>query len=96
MSTVWKWPLSRGVSKFDMPQGARVLTVQSQGGQAYLWALVDPGAERDRRVFRTCGTGESLSGDPGEYVGTFQISPTSSGIASLAFHVFEQTGSGAG
>lgn len=45
----------------DMPVGAEVLDAQLQRGQLVLWAIVDPDAETEQRLFRVCMTGETVS-----------------------------------
>jgi hypothetical protein len=69
-----------------MPKGAEILTVQRQGNMACIWAIVDPNADRERRVFEVFGTGQSMHDDMGverEYVNTFQQGP-------YVWHVFER------
>jgi hypothetical protein len=86
---VWKWRIPYEVDfALDMPEGAEILTVQTQyqgtsDEQGALWALVDPTATPQKRLFRLVGTG--VRGDrPGPYVGTFQLTG-----GSLVLHVFE-------
>ena len=87
--TIWKFPVPTRDERaaLEMPKGARILTVQTQGldERPELWALVDPGANREIRIFRTYGTGHPIDHDPGEYVATYQIHSV-----GLVFHVFEQ------
>ena len=82
---VWEYELSPDVSTFEMPEGAKVLTVQAHGGVPMLWSLVDPDRPRNAREFLTVGTGDPIDTDPLllTYVATFQLGP-------LAFHVFEK------
>ncbi len=50
-----------------------------------LWAMVDEKAGITLRTFATYGTGNPMpDGNPGEYVGTYQINR-----GALVFHVFE-------
>ena len=70
-----------------MPDGAEILSVQTQHGGPCMWVLVDPEAEMVERVFRMVGTGHTLHYDIGtryNFIGTFQMQ---SGF--LVFHVFE-------
>ena len=61
------------------------MTVQIQHGMPQLWALVDEKAPIIYRTIATYGTGNMMpDGDPGEYVGTYQIHG-----GALVFHVFE-------
>jgi hypothetical protein len=85
---IFKYPLdARGEQQVMMPEGARVLSVQEQGGVICLWAMV----ETDRpfktvRTFQIYGTGHSIPDGLRHrvYVGTVQ---TEGG--SLVWHVFE-------
>jgi len=88
MKTIWKFPLRVTDSqRIEMPRGAEILTAQTQNGQGYLWALVDPEAvDTEMRTIEIHGTGNPiLEGNNRErrYVATFQ---------QLAFvwHVFER------
>jgi hypothetical protein len=65
-----------------MPQGAKVLTAQSQRGELCLWAEVDPNAPPVDRCFRIVGTGHRFDPDGLRYVATVQ-----SGL--LVWHVYE-------
>lgn len=70
----------------EMPNGARILSVQVQNGVPVLWALVDPDAPLKRRDIRVYGTGHSirLEVEDLEYLGTFQMHD-----GALVFHAFE-------
>lgn len=71
--------------KLALPVGARVLTVQAQGDEACLWALVDPAAEKETRSFRLAGTGHPIDERLDlRFISTFQLR---GGL--LVFHVFE-------
>lgn len=83
--TIWKWTLAvTDVQAFDMPKGAKILSVQVQGGMPQLWAYVDPTEPRVTRTIRIIGTGHPIITHPGDYIGTFQM-----GGGALVFHVFE-------
>jgi hypothetical protein len=87
---VWKFPVPMGgledVFTIDVPHGAEPLTVQLQGGDPQLWALVDPSQPRETRTFRIAGTGHSITERiaGAGYIGTFQVLN-----GRLVFHVFE-------
>jgi hypothetical protein len=72
---VWKFEVPvRDRFEIEMPVGARLLTVQTQNGRPHLWALVNPHAETETRVFWVMGTGHQAADlDGAEYVGTFQM-----------------------
>lgn len=76
MMTIYKYPLPVSDSiALPMPKGARVLTVQVQGGQPCVWAMVDVNAPTVTRTFVLRGTGHSAEGlaSLAPYVGTFQL-----------------------
>ena len=66
-----------GEVSLKMPEGAQILTVQTQGDSPCLWALVDPDGSvpEVRRDFRIFGPGHSIDIDlPADsYIGTFQL-----------------------
>lgn len=91
MLSVWKYPIE--IIDFpvvELPRGAKVLTVQSQGEQACLWVLVDPHESvMESRLFRLVGTGHLIKRSVQElmYLGTFRVRD-----GDLVFHLFEVTG----
>lgn len=87
MRSVYKFPLHEPTSSVVIPKGARILTVATQHGVPTFWALVEPQAELETRVFVAYGTGHTLPDDPGEYIGTAHDVDGS----GLVFHVFEAT-----
>ncbi|MBU2634917.1 hypothetical protein KJ841_00375 [Patescibacteria group bacterium] len=70
----------------DLPEGAKILTVQEQHGEPQIWALVNPGSPTETRNFRLAGTGHPIKGDKEllNYVGTFQLAG-----GSFIGHLFE-------
>ena len=84
---IWKWTLTvTDMQSLPIPEGAKLLAVQMQGDVPQLWALVDEKARIVHRKFATYGTGNPMpDGDPGQYVGTYQICG-----GALVFHVFER------
>ena len=85
MKTVWKFVLkAQGEQKVEMPLDSVVLSVQAQGQEACMWALVDSEKEKVVREFFVCGTGFECLCDASEFVGTFQID------SDLVFHLFEK------
>jgi hypothetical protein len=90
-TAVHKYPvLIADIFEVSMPQGARPLCVQLQGGKPCLWARVtiDPSHPIVLRWFRLVGTGHPIETDllkwDGEYVGTFQLRD-----GALVYHVFD-------
>lgn len=85
MYSIWKYPLNTsGATELQMPAGAKVLSMQLQGGTPTLWALVDPTAPEVARSFHIVGTDWEFEFNPGNYVGTFQMAG-----GTFVFHVFE-------
>ena len=72
----------------DLPIGARILSVQTQGKQPQMWVLVNPEEPTEKRLFRLIGTGHYSEELPDEltFIDTFQLYG-----GALIFHVFEVT-----
>ena len=87
MRTIWKYPFDTTEEfMLEMPSGAQVLTVQVQGGQPCIWALVDPSASLAPRQFLVHGTGHPVTFPHSlVYIGTYQLM---GGV--IVFHVFEK------
>ena len=87
MATIYKYQLKAGRTALSMPQGAQVLTVQMQNGEACLWAKVNPSKPHEVRSFDLRGTGHTMPDDPRlTYVATFQMDD-----GALVWHVFDST-----
>ncbi len=84
MSAIWKYEIKVEPFVVEMPEGARILSVQSQYDRPQFWALVNPDAPKVKRYFAIVGTGQEFDATHGVYCGTFQ---THGG--SLVFHLFE-------
>lgn len=89
--TIWKYEITaNGSQEIQMPVGAQVLSVQIQRLTPCMWALVNPSAMNEVRVFEVYGTGHPIVYDMGVsrvFIGTFQLHG-----GGLVFHVFENTG----
>ena len=89
--TIWKYPLKLTVGQnISFPIGAEFLTVQVQGDNICLWALVDPEADTEIRFIEIFGTGSPVGYDKGvsrKYISTFQMQ---GGL--FIYHAFEYTG----
>lgn len=88
MKQIWKWTLNVGHTTIYMPEGAEVLSVQSQCDKPCLWALVDPKAKKKKVLFKTFGTGHPISDKEivnTKYIGTYQLD---GGV--FVAHVFQQ------
>lgn len=83
--TIWKFNLrTHGAKRVSMPKGARVLSVQNQGGAMVLWALVNPSAPEAERTFYSAMTGEPFDAEKLEFIGTVQFNN-----GEFVAHVFE-------
>lgn len=59
----------------ELPQGAKILTVQEQHGKPQIWALADQGSPTEIREFCVVGTGHPIDEDEVtlDYIETFQL-----------------------
>ena len=67
----------------DMPEGARLLSVQLQSEWPTLWALVDPSREMTKRFIILVGTGHEHLWKLRDFLGTVQT------MTGLVWHAFE-------
>ena len=83
---IWKYPLEVADGQnLSLPTGAKILTVQMQGGTPCLWALVDEDMPTtETRAIAIYGTGNPMPTEPGAYIATFRLHGS-----SLLFHAFE-------
>lgn len=82
MKTIFKYKLSAAIS-IEMPELSEVLSAHEQGGEIYLWALVNPQNINEVRHFRVLGTGHKVP-DKQVFINTVHLESE-----SLVFHVFE-------
>lgn len=88
MKTVWKFPLAvADVQTVQMPANAHILTVQTQSGIPFVWALVNPDMPQETRTIIIVGTGHARDelDELVNYIGTVQMAD-----GALIFHVFEK------
>jgi hypothetical protein len=89
MHTIFKYPIP-AVGKFsiDLPHDAKVLSVQAQHNEPFLWALVsaDKLVFKTSKTFRSFGTGHQINENPEtlHYIGTFQLDE-----GNFVGHLFE-------
>lgn len=84
--TIWKFPLEIiREQNLMMPEGAEILSVQTQHNSLCLWALVNPEAPLQRRVIEVFGTGHSISDAERKYVTTAQRDG-----GKFVWHIFEK------
>lgn len=74
MKTIYKYPLIlEGRQTLALPlMFFTPLDVQFQGDQLCLWALVEPDSQTFTVDIYIYGTGQTIPGLPGEYLGTVQ------------------------
>ena len=73
MKTIHKYPLTLlKTQTITMPDEAKVMCVQTQGGIPCIWAAVDTDMPLVNRSFLTVGTGHEITVDTLWYVGTYQ------------------------
>lgn len=87
-SNIYKWSLTHGINRIEMPRSACVINVAAQENTPVLWALLD-----DRRIlmstrmFRVVMTGEEFDRCKQEkYIGTLTC------VNGIVMHVFEIEG----
>ena len=86
--TIWKYKLDRDdETVVHAPAGSTPLTVQLQGGEPYVWMLVDSRWAMARHRFTIHWTGQPLPKEWGAYVATFQLPGR-----ALVAHVFHHHG----
>ena len=84
---VYKYKLSTHIeATLMLPKGAQVLRVDVQKGTMFLWAMVDPDAEKEARVFDIFGTGSPIPDFNRRFINTFF---THDG-GTYVFHAFER------
>jgi hypothetical protein len=86
MRSIHKYPLAlKDIQQVEMPRDAEPLSVQLQMDTICVWALVNPGAERELRTFHIVGTGNPfpIAGHL-HFLGTVQMDFP----VRLVWHVF--------
>ncbi len=87
MPAVFKYSVTRGTEhRLQLPQGARLLGIDLQQGQLYVWALVEPERPAVERLVRLYPTGANMRPDVRRtYIGTVIVND-----GRLALHAFEE------
>jgi hypothetical protein len=82
--SIWKFVLeTTDTQQIEMPEGAEILTIQTQNEHPCIWALVDPAAPKRKVTFEILGTGHIIYDKERKYIGTYQLDN-----GSLVFHCF--------
>lgn len=85
MKTIHKFLLElKDWQSISMPKDAEILHLDTQFGQACLWALVDSEAPLQPRNFITRGTGYLIQDGWIKYIGTYKLEE-----GRAVFHVLE-------
>lgn len=87
MKAIWKYKFDL-LTEFtlNLPQGAEILTLQTQLDKPCFWAMVEVGNPIEARTFKILGTGHTFPTPQVEimdYIGTWQSE-------GFVWHVFEQ------
>jgi hypothetical protein len=83
--TIWKFPIEIiDEVLIDMPRGAVILSIQTQGTMPCILALVDPEQPKCKRLILTRRTGQHIDFSGIPFVGTYQFHN-----GTLIFHVFD-------
>ena len=97
-STIWKYdiPATEEIA-LDMPENAVILTAQFQPDMngietAYIWAMVNPDAPKERRTFRLLGTGWPVEDKVADFLLDWRYVSTviTRGWPSFVWHLFEK------
>lgn len=86
MKAIWKYKVEP-LTAVEMPEGAVILTAQTQGEYIQMWALVDPDAPKEMRTFHAVPTGKFFDATDMTYIATFQVE-------WMVFHLFESKRAG--
>ena len=89
MKTIWKYevPIKDSFS-VQIPEGGKILFLQTQKGTSCIWILVDQSKRNEQRNFRYFGTGfpiENIMETNLLYIGSVLIQDE-----VLVFHLFEE------
>lgn len=94
MRQIWKYlipcelnELGIGYSEkteVEMPGGAEIISVQTQGNRPMVWAIVDPSKPIEKRRVFMIATGKPMPEEARKFIGTLQLND-----GNLIFHFFE-------
>jgi len=87
---IFKYKIVKSKERLQLPKGAQILSVGTQGNDLYFWALVDPKSDDlEDRFFKVFGTGWQVPKLPG---GEYKFLGTGFMDDGLVFHLFEVVG----
>jgi len=86
MKIIHKYQLLNETHSINVPEGAEILSVQTQNNVPCIWMLINPKETKfDIRTFSMYGTGNTFNQDGKKYIGTVQLDGGSS-----VMHIFEK------
>lgn len=80
---IYKYPLVWNGRQTLIAPPLHALDLQDQKGVPTIWAIVDETAAPIEQTVCIYGTGDTIPGDPGEYLGTIQA-------GSFVYHFFKE------
>lgn len=89
MKVILKFTLHGPRQTVEMPEGAKILSLQTQHNEPQIWALCDEFAVKESRTFRAVPTGQAFDDEGLTYIGTIQING-----GMLVFHIYEERPNG--
>lgn len=81
--TIWKFIVDLDQPVVEMPRNAEIIHIGVEDFGICIWAVVNPHNLYEERHFAVYGEGHMLPDDPGQHLGTVQVS-------SNTFHLFEE------
>lgn len=82
---IYKYKLKiEHVQTIKMPANARILSIQAQGNELWLWAEVFSANDLSERTFRIYGTGQAFVRGADVYLATVQVN-------SFVWHIYEES-----
>ena len=86
MKTIHKYRVTATDNQeIKLPKGAKILTVQVQHNESFMWIEIDPENDTESKYFEVFGTGHSMPEGKRIYIGTFQLHN-----GALVFHLYER------
>lgn len=90
MKMIYKYSMGdlhhNAICEIEMPKAAKILDIQIQAAQPYIWAIVNPKKETRKYVFHVFGTGFEMSDYDKKH---YHYLKTIQTINGLVWHVFE-------
>ena len=83
MINIFKYPVEIGKFTIKLPKDFRILSVQMQRDNPFMWIIVDTETDMIEVDFITRGTGHEFEETEQDFVGTFQMAG-----GSLIWHLF--------